>query len=359
MMPLRARPRIIGESMSLIDVLEDRRLVQLRQILALPREELAKITSPYLCEYFSDSWKTLSNPLQFKKYYSIYCYYIFNRLGCLGKTVMDLGCGYGLKAIHLALFGALEVIAVDVSKEKIKTFNRLLNILDPPLDNIKPSWGDASRLIFEDEICDIVYVSEVISHVRDEKSLLSESRRVLKKGGILFISDGNNSLNPYAYYHAYKIWERLEHHKGSMYKKLSFRKRREMMIKKKFPALNDKLISFLAKETQGMWGKQIFKAVRDYLKQGKISWKPSFKYRQPEDGMYPERQINPYKLAHRLREMGFKTKVVPYLGMFTRKYKFLGSYDRTSDRVRSPIEHIPYCAILSPMFHIIAEKVRG
>ena len=55
--------------------------------------------------------------------------------------------------------------------------------------------GDATRTPFADNTFDLVYSNEFMSHVWDIDDALKEQMRVLKKGGVLIMMDGN-FLNP-------------------------------------------------------------------------------------------------------------------------------------------------------------------
>ena len=96
-----------------------------------------------------------------------------------GRRVLDLGCGKGRFAAHLAKAGA-EVVGLDVSAAMLAGANGL--------DRVRAS---AKRLPFADGTFDAVVAIEVIEHVGDVGPVLAEARRVLKPGGRLAIVDKN------------------------------------------------------------------------------------------------------------------------------------------------------------------------
>ena len=60
-----------------------------------------------------------------------------------------------------------------------------------------------------------------------------------------------------------------------------------------------------------MSGEEIFKAVEDFEKNGKIANKPVFPYRNPITGEYPEKEINPFSLKKLLERVGFVASFIP------------------------------------------------
>jgi ubiquinone/menaquinone biosynthesis C-methylase UbiE len=96
-----------------------------------------------------------------------------------GERVLDLGCGEGDFAAAAAQAGAAEVVGVDVAQAAV----RRARARHPELrfEHVEPG----GRLPLEDSSVDLVWCSEVLEHVLDTASLLSEARRVLRTGGLL------------------------------------------------------------------------------------------------------------------------------------------------------------------------------
>jgi hypothetical protein len=61
-----------------------------------------------------------------------------------------------------------------------------------------------------------------------------------------------------------------------------------------------------------MFGGEIFKAVEEFKKNGKIANKPIFPYRNPVTGEYPEKEINPFSLKWMLQRVGFEASFISY-----------------------------------------------
>jgi len=94
--------------------------------------------------------------------------------------VLDLGCGDGRLTAEL---DADELTAADVSRVALERARRRL----PEATRVAELEPDAP-LPFGDGAFDLVLCAETIEHVRDVQVLLSEVRRVLKRGGTLALT---------------------------------------------------------------------------------------------------------------------------------------------------------------------------
>lgn len=101
----------------------------------------------------------------------------------LGRAprALDLGCGEGHFAALMRGEGA-EVVGVEIAGEAVRRAQAAHPGLDVRL--VSP----AAPLPFEDSSFDLVWAGEVIEHVADTSSWLSEVRRVLRSGGMLALS---------------------------------------------------------------------------------------------------------------------------------------------------------------------------
>jgi ubiquinone/menaquinone biosynthesis C-methylase UbiE len=98
-----------------------------------------------------------------------------------GLRVLDIGCEVGLELIDRYNQG-YDVFGVDINKEFIKKLEKAFK------DNnakITLKVADAARLPFQSNFFDEVICSHLIEHVKDDKKVLQEVRRVLKPGGML------------------------------------------------------------------------------------------------------------------------------------------------------------------------------
>lgn len=101
--------------------------------------------------------------------------------------VLDLGCGEGHFASLLAGEG-MSVVAADVAVEPLRRAREAHPELE--LSLLTPD----APLPFEDCSFDAVWAGEVIEHVADTQSWLSEVRRVLRSGGALLLSTPDHGL---------------------------------------------------------------------------------------------------------------------------------------------------------------------
>jgi len=97
-----------------------------------------------------------------------------------GKKVLDIGCGaHAALAYYLSEKGA-SVEGGEIDAERVaaaKTFAPKANI----------SLFFAESLPFHDETFDLVYLWDVLEHVKDPRQALREATRVCKKGGLVFV----------------------------------------------------------------------------------------------------------------------------------------------------------------------------
>ncbi|HEX4436059.1 MAG TPA: methyltransferase domain-containing protein [Solirubrobacteraceae bacterium] len=98
-----------------------------------------------------------------------------------GVRLLDIGCGEGHFGASAAEAGA-EVVAADVAEEPLRRARALHPGLDVRLIDGEGEWA------LDDAGFDVVWAGEVIEHVADTASWLSELRRVLRPGGRLILS---------------------------------------------------------------------------------------------------------------------------------------------------------------------------
>lgn len=95
------------------------------------------------------------------------------------RTVLDLGCGSGFTARRLSQ-GGLGVVAVDSRPEGLRS-------LAGSRSGATAVQADATRLPFAEASFDAVVMLDVMEHT-DDSRLLREVRRVLRPGGVLFLT---------------------------------------------------------------------------------------------------------------------------------------------------------------------------
>ena len=94
-----------------------------------------------------------------------------------GSLLLDLACGGGLLAPHVAASGHRHV-GLDLSPTALPLARE---------HGVAPVRGDVLHLPFADEVADVVVAGEVLEHVTEPLRLVAEACRVLRPGGTLVL----------------------------------------------------------------------------------------------------------------------------------------------------------------------------
>jgi ubiquinone/menaquinone biosynthesis C-methylase UbiE len=115
--------------------------------------------------------------------------------------VLEVGCGVGAQtAILLERFGHLKIDSVDAAETQIA---RAKEYLARPISEKRVTLhvGQAQSLPFADNTFDGAFVCWFLEHLNSPLSVLSEVRRVLRPGGVIFCNEVLNStffIDPYS-----------------------------------------------------------------------------------------------------------------------------------------------------------------
>lgn len=101
--------------------------------------------------------------------------------------VVDIGAGAGTQSIMWARDGH-EVLAIDVNRALIEIARDRASKANL---NIRFDVGSAVSLPYENEVADVCLLPELLEHVSEWEACLQEAVRVLKPGGLLFLSTTN------------------------------------------------------------------------------------------------------------------------------------------------------------------------
>jgi SAM-dependent methyltransferase len=104
-----------------------------------------------------------------------------------GERVLDLGCGAGRFVAALRDAGA-EPVGVELAEAALERARR--NVPGADLRLLAP---DGNIPLDHGEV-DLVWCSEVLEHVPDTGALLTDARRVLKRGGRLLVTVPDHGL---------------------------------------------------------------------------------------------------------------------------------------------------------------------
>ena len=98
--------------------------------------------------------------------------------------ILDLGCGAGINSSRL--LSPRNVVGVDISPEAIKLYKK---------NGFRGKVADLTAgLPFKNNYFDAVLFSEVLEHIPSTRQALDELHRVLRPGGLLFLSTPNSSF---------------------------------------------------------------------------------------------------------------------------------------------------------------------
>lgn len=106
------------------------------------------------------------------------------------KNILDIGCGSGWIEEMLLLRGAKKVTGIDVSDEVIKKAKR------KKLKKTVYLKASAIDLPFRKNTFDTIVSFEVIEHIptNTEQKMFDEIRRVLKPGGVFYVTTPHKNL---------------------------------------------------------------------------------------------------------------------------------------------------------------------
>lgn len=109
-----------------------------------------------------------------------------------GERVLDIGCGTGEQAVYFAKKGAI-VAGIDINPKMVGCALKKKEKEGP---NIYFQGGDATDLPFLDPVFDLAVISLVLHEIesKDRDKVISEMKRVVKKGGRLIFIDFNCPL---------------------------------------------------------------------------------------------------------------------------------------------------------------------
>lgn len=188
-------------------------------------------------------------------------------------------------------------------------------------DRVHPVRASASQLPLEDASADVVLSIEAISHYYDVEAFFDECARVLRPGGFVVISDGNNGANPRIRAHTVDLWQRFEEGPegpfGDHVVPEPMRSRRERVVRQHFPALAESQVSAYARNTAGYDEAGIREAVASHLAGGVMPDSPYQRGvcpREPFWGYWLERLFDPRDLVRDLERRGFRGHALPHFG---------------------------------------------
>jgi SAM-dependent methyltransferase len=202
-----------------------------------------------------------------------------------GKDVLDFGCKFGHVIPQAIAMGARSAIGIDVIDEYVEAADRVLGRLFPAARFYR---ADQCLIPLPSASVDCFLANEVISHINPMflETFYAETCRVLRTGGHVLISDGNNLANEQcrnALVPLYRAWEN-----GPAGTKTDrdvvgepYIDTRRRLIREQCPGLDAETVDYLAANTSGLFGDQFRRMVDDYVHRRRFVERP---YRE---GIYP------------------------------------------------------------------------
>jgi len=202
-----------------------------------------------------------------------------------GKDVVDFGCKYGHVIPQAIAMGAQSAVGIDVMDDYVCTAKR---VFGPRFPNARFYRTDECLIPLPSNSADYLLANEVISHINPMflETFYAEASRILRIGGSILISDGNNLANhpcQRALVPLYQSWENgpagVKTDRDVVTEPYLDARRR--LIREQCPEIPSSTVEYLAVNTSGLFGKQFQRVVDDYIQGRGFVERP---YRQ---GMYP------------------------------------------------------------------------
>ncbi len=108
-----------------------------------------------------------------------------------GSLILEAGCGVGAQTRIIAKKNPCSrIVSVDISAVSLREAE--MAIASERINNVEFQQADIFSLPFEDETFDSVMICFVLEHLASPLRALQELKRVLKKGGMLMVIEGDH-----------------------------------------------------------------------------------------------------------------------------------------------------------------------
>lgn len=109
-----------------------------------------------------------------------------------GMKALEIGCGSGAYTLHVAekLGSDGRLYALDIQEKMLAQLERKIRRWGERYPgNIEPLNASAYEIPLDDNSLDIVYLVTVLQEIPDKQRALKEAYRVLKKGGLIAVTE--------------------------------------------------------------------------------------------------------------------------------------------------------------------------
>ena len=112
------------------------------------------------------------------------------------ERILDLGCGTGRFCNALAAHFRARLIGIDPSRKMLDQAR-----VKPSTDRVSYACGTGEAIPLSNSTVDLVFMSMVFHHFRNGVEVTRECRRILRRGGGVFVRTGTVEQIP-----AYLMW---------------------------------------------------------------------------------------------------------------------------------------------------------
>jgi len=245
----------------------------------------------------------------------------FTGISIQDKVVVDFGCKYGHLLPLLILLGAQRAIGIDVEPEYIELGKHFFERTSP--EKIQILACEGGLIPIQSETIDFVFINEVISHINPGHLdiVLQEISRILRTGGVLFISDGNNIANQKRRRKLFDLWAKWENGPDGVktddkdvVNKCYLTRRKEIILNR-YPELDEQKVNLLALNTSGLWGGLFLSVVDEFIRSGNLilrTYRRGICPTNPSNtGVVIERGFHPLQVGLSLRNYGIEAHQLP------------------------------------------------
>jgi cyclopropane fatty-acyl-phospholipid synthase-like methyltransferase len=114
---------------------------------------------------------------------------VLDELGAGDRRVLDLGCGVGGAALHLAERASVEVVGVSISPAQVRLARRYAGRAGPLRGSVGFEVSDFTALPPDLTGFDLAFAIESFVHADPAASFFGEAARTLRPGGALVVVD--------------------------------------------------------------------------------------------------------------------------------------------------------------------------
>ncbi|MFS4460903.1 methyltransferase domain-containing protein [Bdellovibrio sp. HCB2-146] len=159
---------------------------------------------PYLHGFTKEEQERLSKQARFGEYT---VYQNINFSNC--KDLLEVGCGVGAQSeILLRRFPDLKLTGIDRSNKQLSAARHRLSAVPGAENRFELHQMDATAMTFQANSFDGAFLCWILEHVPDPIRVLSEVRRVLRPGSVVYATEVMNAsffLDPYSP-NVWKYW---------------------------------------------------------------------------------------------------------------------------------------------------------